>query len=396
MELSKQQLEAVDTFTQWMDNGSPSLVFKLFGPAGTGKTSIARYLAESAGLMVKYVTFTGIAAHRMIKSGCSGAQTIHSLIYKPRERSTSEVRELQRELDLAKKDGASQDVIDELTAQLSDLKETAEQPSFELNESSSVRGCSLIVVDEAPMVGRKIAEDLLSFEIPILALGDPNQLPPVRDAGFFTSDPNFTLTEIHRQAKGSPIIHYATMARNGDPIPFGESGDSRVVEKGVLKIEHLMEADQVIVGRNRSRNHVNQKAREFLGRKSLYPEEGDRLICTRNHNELGLLNGSQWIVTRITDHGLDVAEVRLESADSAQVWEGPMHKLPFEGETVSPWIAREAGHFDYAYAITAHKAQGSQWNHVIVVDESGCFRGDSRRWLYTAITRAAEKVTVIK
>ena len=68
----------------------------------------------------------------------------------------------------------------------------------------------------------------------------------------------------------------------------------------------------------------------------------------------------------------------------------------FESEEEVPFSLRKnSDEFDYGYALTVHKAQGSQWDDVIVFDESWAFREHRHRWLYTAITRASQRLTVV-
>ena len=274
------------------------------------------------------------------------------------------------------------------------------QPAFTLNEDSLVRDASLIIIDEGSMVDGRIGEDLLSFDTPILVLGDPAQLPPVRGTGFFTArDPDVMLTEIHRQAEDSPIIRLATEVRNKRPLQPGMYGESEVVEGQRLAPERVLAADQVIVGRNATRHAANARFRTLLDRDSSpLPIEGDKLVCLRNDHEVGVLNGSLWEATADAMLWEDkrmlmsVAPHQQEGEDlDLQVW-----TQPFLGADEIPWFdRRDAQEFDYGYALTCHKSQGSQWDDVIVYDESYCFRADRWKWLYTAITRAAEKVTVV-
>ena len=101
------------------------------------------------------------------------------------------------------------------------------RPTFVLNSEGPVRDADLIVLDEVSMVNETMAADLMSFGKPILVLGDPGQLPPIKGEGAFTQAvPDVMLTEIHRQAEGSAIIRLATMAREGKFIPFGTYSDS--------------------------------------------------------------------------------------------------------------------------------------------------------------------------
>ena len=150
-------------------NGTPP-VFRLFGYAGTGKTTLARHIADGVDGEVKFAAFTGKAALVMRNKGCDNASTIHSLIYRARESGV-------------------------------------EQPSFELWDDAPASKAKLIVIDECSMVDAELGRDLMSFDCPLLVLGDPAQLPPIQGGGFFTDcEPDAMLTEVHRQAKNDPIV----------------------------------------------------------------------------------------------------------------------------------------------------------------------------------------------
>ena len=83
MELSPQQDEALKAVARWLKAGKPQ-IFRLFGYAGTGKTTLARYFAEHVDGQVQFAAFTGKAAQVLRSKGAVNARTIHSLIYRPR------------------------------------------------------------------------------------------------------------------------------------------------------------------------------------------------------------------------------------------------------------------------------------------------------------------------
>jgi exodeoxyribonuclease-5 len=247
------------------------------------------------------------------------------------------------------------------------------------------------------MIGGREGEDLLSFGTKVLVLGDPAQLPPVKGKGFFTNDdrPDFLLTEVHRQAADSPIIHLATLARNQEPIPAGTYGESLVLN-AKPDPALAMAADQVLAGRNKTRNAINARVRQLLGYEGPLPVPDDRLVCLRNDAEIGLLNGSLWKVQGLG--GMDGSHlvITVESDDDGRLVDCIIHTELFRGEELPFWARLEAHEFDYGYCLTVHKSQGSQWDDVMVFDESYCFRQDRWRWLYTGITRAAEKLTIVR
>jgi exodeoxyribonuclease-5 len=362
---SPQQDAALLAVSNWLkDPGAPQ-VFRLFGWAGTGKSTLARYLAEGVK-SVKYAAFTGKAALVMRKKGCRGASTIHSLIYTL----------------VSEKEG---------------------EPRFALDPESEAATADLIVIDEVSMVDEGLAKDLLSFGTKVLVLGDPFQLPPVAGAGFFTAhDPDVMLTEIHRQAADNPIIRMSMEIREGGYLEYGRYDDSVVVPRSDVDREAVVTADQVLVGRNKTRVDYNDRLRELSGKPKHEPVAGDRLVCLRNNPRKRLLNGQIWRATEVKRRSSSRYSMTLEADDdNLTVKKVPAHVLThaafFAGEEDSlGWPERRRfDEFTFGYCLTVHKAQGSQWDKVYLFDESFVFRDDRRRWLYTGITRASEQITVV-
>src|ERR1700680_1540653 len=194
--------------------GNTPPIFRLFGYAGTGKTTLARHIAEGVDGEVKFAAFTGKAALVMRNKGCVAASTIHSLIYRARESGD-------------------------------------ETPSFELWDGAPASNAELIIIDECSMVDAELGRDLMSFGVPVLVLGDPAQLPPIQGGGFFTeAEPDVMLTEVHRQAINDPIIRLSMDIRAGEYLVPGEYGASQVVRRDALDPQRVLDADQVLVGRH--------------------------------------------------------------------------------------------------------------------------------------------------
>lgn len=390
MKFSPQQALAIDEVGAWLKRRDQQ-IFRLFGYAGTGKTTIAKALAE--GLDSQFCAFTGKAAHVLRSKGCENATTIHSLIYQVRPRGAARLRELMEELaTLSDADPRRP----KLEREIEEEQTLAKKPRFVLNRDSAIRTKDLVIVDECSMVGAEMAHDLLSFDVPVLVLGDPAQLPPVRSAGFFTEHkPDFMLTEIHRQAAESPILRLATRARKGLRLDVGKYGDSEVLRARDFDNTSLT-TEQVIVGRNTTRRRANAKRRECLGFSGRYPQDGDRVICLRNNHDIGVLNGEIYTVetAHAEDSFGDRMGLSLVSEDGDRQLYVDAHLAPFRGED-APYWDKEAIEMDFGYAVTAHKAQGSGWPSVVVVDESSVFRQDRHRWAYTSITRAIDRVTVV-
>lgn len=343
--------------------GGVPQVFRLFGYAGTGKTTLARCLAEAVDGAVKYAAFTGKAALVMREKGCAGASTIHSLIYRARESGE-------------------------------------EAPSFELWDDAPASRAKLIVIDECSMVDEELGRDLLSFGVPVLVLGDPAQLPPVRGAGFFTdAEPDAMLTEVHRQAAGDPIVRLSMHVREGRRLETGRYGETEVIGKSRLDPARVLAAGQVLVGRNATRRAYNGRMRERRGFGEPLPMAGDKLVCLRNNRRKGLFNGGLWTVNERKISRSRIVTMRLAPDDDAGRKPMKVSVRPecFTGgiEDVE-WERRKIyEEFDYGYVLTVHKAQGSQWDDVVLFDESFAFPDSRWRWLYTGITRAAKRLTVV-
>jgi len=395
VEWSPQQREALRLVGGWRSAGR-NQCFVLGGYAGTGKTTLARHLAGEAGGRTYFASFTGKAAHVMRKTGVE-ASTIHKLIYLPREKCDLRLRQLENELGKLRRSKEEPDAkkARELEEAVRAERENLSRPDFLLNHDSPLCGARLVVVDEYSMVDQRIGADLMSFGCPVLALGDPGQLPPVRGSCYF-DEPDYVLTEVHRQAAGNPVVGLATEVREGRLLRPGKYGSSSVLRRSELSggdLDDMMLAvDQVLVGTNRTRRTVNQMVRKMLGKKGPLPEVGDKLICLRNDHEVGLLNGQTWVVEKVAAGRF--LRLTLRGEDD-EVLHCLAHRDHFESETVSlsPRTRKLAQELDYGYAVTVHKAQGSQWESVLLFDE-WCWDGRTQ-WLYTGITRASEDVTVI-
>ena len=393
---SPQQQQALDRVGRWLKTRDKP-VFQLAGYAGTGKTTLARHLAESVEGTVYFAAYTGKAAHVLMKSGARNVSTIHKLIYKPKDKSQQHLKELTAErAHLLTLDPVPSEMLKKCEDAIKAEQHNLSRPMFALNEESPLESAALLVVDEYSMIDRTMGEDLLSFGCPILALGDPGQLPPVRGESFFNQPPDILLTEIHRQAKDNPIIWMSQEVREGRALAPGRYGDSRVVPYQQMPREDLqavvLSTDQLLVGKNATRISSNNRARELLGRRGPLPEQGDKLVCLRNNHDVGLLNGQIWRARADAVFDGEYAILDLEGED-AQRLEVVAHVDYFHGRTPEHWTKKDAEEFDYGNALTVHKSQGSQWNNVLLFDE--WYGKDRRQWLYTAVTRAAERIDIV-
>ena len=364
---SPQQDTALKAVAEWLKEkrvrGGAPPIFRLFGYAGTGKTTLARHFAQGIDGKVLYAAFTGKAALVMRRKGCQGATTIHSLIYKPIENNT-------------------------------------EQPSFELWDEAPASKAKLIIIDECSMVDADLARDLMSFGAPLLVLGDPAQLPPVQGGGFFTeAKPDAMLTEVHRQAQNDPIVRLSMDIRAGRRLEIGQYGETQVVARQNLDPQRVLDADQVLVGRNVTRKAYNGRMRERRGFEGPLPLVGDKLVCLRNNRRKGLLNGGLWTIKERPKPRRDIISMQVKSDDfiSDRLLKVKVRTECFTGaiEEIA-WDQRKAfDEFDFGYVLTVHKSQGSQWDDVVLFDESFAFQESRDRWLYTGVTRAAKKLTVV-
>jgi exodeoxyribonuclease-5 len=362
MTWSPQQDAALKSVADWLRRGDRP-VFRLFGYAGTGKTTLAKHIAENVDGDVAFGAYTGKAALVLRTKGCADASTLHSMIYRSRESDEN-------------------------------------GPQFVLNRQSPASKADLIIIDECSMVDEELGRDLLSFGQPVLVLGDPAQLPPVKGGGFFTEgEPDVMLTEVHRQAKDNPIIHLSMQVREGGRLEPGTYGESRIIRRREIDAAVVMAADQVLVGLNKTRRLYNTRLRELNGYRDPMPAAGEKLVCLRNDKTKGLLNGGTWSIQALRGIRNDFIRMDVLPDDDARrrSVEVAVHKAFFEGtEEEVPFVLRkESDEFTYGYALTVHKAQGSQWDDLVLFDESYAFREHRSRWLYTALTRAAEKVTVV-
>jgi exodeoxyribonuclease-5 len=421
LEFAPQQQAAIDAVRDWYADHDPTRqVYRLFGYAGTGKTTLARHIVDNLGIRALFAAFTGKAAYVLRTKGCDDASTIHSLIYSPQEKVRAKLYQLQEQL-AAETDPAERAMLDRAIKVETDRLAT---PDFILREDSPLDNAPLLVLDEVSMVGGRIAADLLSFGTKILCLGDPAQLPPVDGGGYFINAPaDSLLTEIHRSALDSPVTRLATSVRQsppgdrtlGMPGMDGDSGRTLAVSR-----DHLTGFDQVLVGTNKTRWQAIHLLRGLHGLTGPHPVPGDRIIGLANSVEADVFNGQQFTVHETLPVSDRADRVRMVVEDDAgthrylTAWTAGFEGI--EGEKAAKREGRGSiAAMTFAQAITCHKSQGSQWDNVLVVDESWVFaraeaqeaqragRTDAaaaghvagQRWLYTAITRAAKRVVVI-
>jgi len=373
--LTPEQQTACDDIRRWVGSGSRE-PHTLAGFAGTGKSTVIASMDIEG---IQYLTPTGKAAHVLRTKGAA-AKTIHSFIY---DFYGVTVRE----------DGTE-------APQFSDKMKLEFQPS-------------LVVVDEASMVNHELYNDLLShpdLPAPILFVGDHGQLPPVGSDPGLMRNPQAKLETIHRQAEGNPIIAVSKMIREGgrprDLLGGPLIGDG--VRVGKIKdntrlLEYAREngVDQILVPFNDMRRTINLRAREVAGRRAPL-EVGEEIICLLNDRKKGIYNGMIFTVREIVEENDRCYTCRLTDdtgralPPAIDVWkEGLGAPVKMSRDERLEFNDRRGtrAYFDYSSAITCHKAQGSSWRHVLVM-ERVCPLWDHSRWLYTACTRAEEQLTI--
>jgi exodeoxyribonuclease-5 len=330
--------------------------FAVHGLAGTGKTTLAAHVARSLPDDAFLCAPTAKAASVLTQKTGVAASTIHAAFYRF-------VREVERE-----------DRPPRLVFRLA-------------HAPGSLRG-KVLLLDEISMVSRDVAADIISTGVTIVAFGDPGQLPPIEGLPF-SIDADFTLKQIHRQALESPIIRQAHAVRAAGS--YAADGEAvRVLNQ--MSDDDLRAADVVLTGRRATRMRLNAQIRRALDIDRPLPTRGEPLVCLRNARKYGLCDGAIYYASRDLHAGdgtvgisTDVGDIEVHASFLTPGHEYDKLDLPPGG-----WMTA----FAFGYALTVHMAQGSEWDTVLLIDESAAFRDDGTRWLYTAITRVKERITI--
>lgn len=384
-ELSKDQQKASQILLDFCKTQTKKQNFiTLGGYAGTGKTTLISELRKQLNsiepkLKVGFCAFTGKAVqvmkNKLIQNGAifkkDDIGTIHSLIYRTIE--------------------------DERGAVLGWIKKEIEELDYDL-----------IIVDEASMVDEKIWNDLMYYQIPIIAIGDHGQLPPISGNFNLMNAPELKLENIHRQAEGNPIIQVSILARENGKIPHQKwSKDVFKVNMGEAYeyYEDLFSSYDsetlILCNFNGTRLRLNQSVRKYLGFEEPTPQKNDRVICLRNNHEKQIFNGMQGYIKYIKPKTEVSYDVEIDMDGSLKYYNGLISKDQFNSEITLNNINRSyktqgLDLFDFGYALTVHKSQGSQAKKVILFEERNKYQNDDdfKRWLYTAVTRAEEKLII--
>jgi exodeoxyribonuclease-5 len=382
MQLSEDQEKALAKLLAWYQDPERSRFITLGGYAGTGKTTLIAVLRNELlcldkSLRFAFCSYTGKAAqnlkNKLKEAGALSARdsvsTIHGLIYNPREDSDGRISGWDRKDELER---------------------------------------GLIIVDEASMVDALIWTDLLSYNIPIIAVGDHGQLPPISGNFNLMQTPQLLLTQIHRQAEGNPIIKVSQFARTTGLVPPERYGpgvvkylkeDCDAQEKSGELLESYSPDTLILCGYNNTRVRINQFMRAARGYETPKPAGGDRVICLRNNHKKGIYNGMLGTIENIAPARKDWYQAEIQLDDRERLYEGLIYAPQFNAGkgvnfTKDRKLAMEGDLFDFGYALTVHKAQGGQARRVVLFEERFAQMDDEmwRRWLYTGVTRAEEEL----
>ena len=365
------------------------------GYAGTGKSTLIKFAIEALGVpkdKIAYATFTGKAAEVLRKKGNEGACTLHKLLY-----------------DHFPKPGGG----------------------FIRKPKTSI-GYKIVVVDEISMAPKSMIEMLLKHDCFCIFVGDNFQLPMIdkNEGHDYLENRHIFLSQVMRQAAESEIIQISMKIRNGEPIDFMKGKEVIIIPKSELVEGHLTWADQILCGTNATRENINRQMREIYGFSGL-PQDGEKMICLRNYwddcadNGDALVNGTTGILRNpfetfrmipnyipINNHRMDVIQGDFVTSDGSTFNSVEMDKkFLIDGvkcitdgkilfrlgklkNKIGDIVPRE---FAFGYAITTHKAQGSEWDKVLVIEEKFPFpKEEHARWLYTAVTRASERLVLVR
>ena len=395
MELNDKQKQGLDIAVDRYKRKERYTVIS--GYAGTGKSTLVKFIVAALPNInpdedVIYTSFTGKATQVLQKKGNKNVSTLHKLLFE----------------SIPKPDGTF-------------FRKPVEFIPYKI-----------VIVDECSMVPKELLQRLIKYNVHIICLGDPGQLPPINknEDNHLLDHPHIFLDEIMRQEAESEIINLTMDIRAGKPLTRYQGKEVQVLNKDELTTGMLLWADQIICAKNETRIALNNQMRDLLGRSG-GPQDGDKVICLKNNwdiysvNDNPLVNGTIGYLKdsfstyinlprQITSDGqpkrLDILTANFISDTEEDYGILNMDKqLITTGVPGLDWKTsykmgrnwrfqdKIPDQFTYGYAITCHKSQGSEWDNVLVIEEGFPFeKEEHKQWLYTAATRAAKKLVIIK
>lgn len=381
-QLSPDQVNAVYQAQAWYNSRDPR-PFYVSGPAGSGKTTVAGHILSVLGTTTQALAPTNRAARILRSRGVAGAKTIHSVLFQPTQWCWTENHAVDNRC-------------------IQDEAKHHHGVRF-FKRSDPPEGVRCFTIDEASMVGESIGHDVAMFGIKTIVIGDPYQLPPVADNPAYIVDdlPGVALEVSHRFDSLSDIGKLAnTIRMSSGPkdwkklLPYVDFAD---VEK----------YDLLLAWRNETRWQIINTMRSIQGKSLEEPEVGDRLISVANTYEAGVLNADELTVTGPVTPATHMGAFNIPTAEAGLVTAWKSGFRDFEGEKWAAAQSRRKGTnicaLTWSECMTVHKAQGGEWDNVLVVDDLDAMDrtlrnevGGVNTWAYTAVTRAKERVDFIK
>lgn len=365
------------------------------GYAGSGKSTLVRFIIKALDVDeddICYCAFTGKAAEVLRKKGNKNACTLHKLLYE----------------SIPKPDGG-----------------------FIRKPKPSI-GYKIVVVDEISMAPKTLIDLLFTHDVYVICLGDPGQLPPIEkdEDNHLLDHPHIFLDEIMRQAQESEIIQLTMKIRNGESIDYYNGKEVKIIPYSQLNTGVLQWGDQILTATNAKRQIINNQMRQLLNYPN-HPVDGDKMICLRNYWEdfsvegdplingtIGILKNSfqtwreipRFVKSNIKKFDVLTGDLMIPDTNDMYDLIDMDRQMILTGEKCCDWkLSYRLGklrprygeivpkEFAYAYAITVHKSQGSEWDKVVVLEEKFPFdKNEHVRWLYTACTRASEKLVLVR
>lgn len=390
--LTQKQLQGLKIAIQrYKDNEKYTVIS---GYAGTGKSTLIKFIVQSLPGIdpdtdVVYTTYTGKAAQVLMSKGNQNAMTLHRLLYE----------------SIPKPDGTF-----------------LRRPRFDIE-------FPIVVIDEVSMVPIDMIKLLFKHrDIYVICLGDPFQLPPIdkNTDNHLLDNPHIFLDEVMRQAKDSEIIRLTMDIREGKRIENIDGNDAKIYNKHDLNTGMLLWADQIICSTNQTRVNINNQIRNLLERGDK-PENGDKVICLRNYWDIFANNGDYLVngtigyidnvyssfnvippffggqvidvvhADFISDVNADYGTLQLDTKEILSGERSLDNKTIYRLSRSKKYASLVPMDFTYGYCVTGHKAQGSQWDRVLVIEEKFPFNKEEHaRWLYTAATRAVDKLVIVR